>query len=430
MTETIADGDPGESDLEESSHQLVAGLQEALLRLTEPGSTALRSEIETLRDQIEALAALEANLERLQKGVARQIEEGDRRTDETLYNLWDVREQLRALTADLQKTHRTLEDQLESQDLRQNAEVENLRQLVQDLEQVRARVRPVLTSLIHDRARAEEFEFAEAVAPVMGPAIRHQIREAQQDIIDAFYPVIGQIINKAISEAMRELTAKIDSRLRPQIDFGTRVRWFFWRLRGVSEAELILREAVPYEIHHIFLVHRETGLLLAHREAGKRGSQAPELISGMLTAIRDFVADSFGQADRELEDITYGDQRILLEAGQNAYLAVVLEGVEPPGYANVMRTTLHQIGVQYERDLRRFWGDMDLLPDFTADLKPLSDPSPEDLVASLSAEELSPGERRAMMIGALVLILILALIVFAVIFIVRLWPVAFGPAPT
>ncbi len=405
---------------------MVEGLQEALLRLTEPGSSAIRTEIQGLREKIEALAALEAPLQELQKSLARAKEAGDRRNNETLDSIRQLRADLGSLTGELRNTHAALSSELETQEARQNADREDLRRLIEDLERVRERVRPILTTLVHDRARAEEFEFAEAVAPVIGPAIRHQIRDARQDIIDALYPVIGQIINKAVSEAIRELTAKIDSRLRPQIDFGTRIRWFFWRLRGLSEAELILREAVPYAIRHIFLIHRETGLLLAHRDVGGLSAKAPDLISGMLTAIRDFVADSFGQADRELEDISYGDQRILLEAGQDAYLAVVLEGVEPPGYAHVMRTALNNIGVDYERDLRRFRGDMDLLPDFTSALTPLVSPAPEDLAAGMSANSLSPGERTAMLLGGLVLLLLIGLIVFGIIFITRLWPVAFG----
>ena len=54
------------------------------------------------------------------------------------------------------------------------------------------------------------------------------------------------------------------------------------------------------------------------------------LIGGMLTAIREFARESFGRGrtDTELDEIQYGDERIILQSGQYAYLAVVIRGVQ------------------------------------------------------------------------------------------------------
>ena len=102
-----------------------------------------------------------------------------------------------------------------------------------------------------------------------------------------------------------------------------------------------------------------------------------DLISGMLTAIRDFVSDSFGKEEGELEEVAFGKQRILLEGGQHAYLAVVLEGVEPEGYALLMREVIEKIHLNHENDLREFDGHQEHLPDFEEILSVLEMPGSE-----------------------------------------------------
>ena len=55
------------------------------------------------------------------------------------------------------------------------------------------------------------------------------------------------------------------------------------------------------------------------------GERLPDrdLVSGMLTAIRDFASDAFGRASEgQLDTIEYGGA-ILIEAAQHIYLAVV-----------------------------------------------------------------------------------------------------------
>ena len=48
-------------------------------------------------------------------------------------------------------------------------------------------------------------------------------------------------------------------------------------------------------------------------------------MSGMLTAINDFVQDSFN-TEGDLGDIGYGNNKIILQRGNNSYLAAVIYG--------------------------------------------------------------------------------------------------------
>lgn len=200
------------------------------------------------------------------------------------------------------------------------------------------------------------------VSPILGDAIRRQVREDRDEMVESLYPIIGQLITRAVAEAIRDLARTIDSRMRTSFSPAHFLRHLQARARGVSGAELALRDVLPFEVAEVFLIHRESGLLLLHLPQEQLSASDAEdnsdLVSSMLTAIRDFAQDAFGQDQQgELDEIQYGDRRILIEALQHVYLAVVVDGVEPAGF----RTKLREQGLEVENAhlevLREYNGD-------------------------------------------------------------------------
>ena len=218
--------------------------------------------------------------------------------------------------------------------------------------------------------------FVAAVVPVLGDAIRRKIRDSRDEMVEALYPIIGQMIVRAVSEAIRDLARNIDAQMRQSFNLGMLGRRLQARLGGVSDAEIVLRESLPFDIAEIFLIHRETGLLLWHVSRAAGTSADSGLISSMLTAIRDFVADTFGRGEEgQLDMIEYGERRVLIEAAQYAYLAVVIEGVEPPGFRAEMRQRIIQISQTHEATLRAYDGDPTPLAPVEAPLSSLMMPT-------------------------------------------------------
>jgi hypothetical protein len=215
------------------------------------------------------------------------------------------------------------------------------------------------------------------ITPVLGDAIRRKIREARQEMVEALYPIVGQTVTRAVTEAIRDLARTLDAQVRTS--FNPRMVW--WRLRarlgGASAAETALRQALPVRVSELFLIHRETGLLLHHLSADAQPVDDSDVISGMLTAIRDFARDAFGRGQEgELDEIEYGDRRILMEATQHAYLAVVVDGVEPPGYRAQMRECLIEVEHSHPEVLRHFDGDAGALAATENTLSTLLAPAP------------------------------------------------------
>lgn len=368
-----------------------------------------------LAEERERLQRLEWELEALR----RQVQSGDEAQQ-------DRERHLLAEIQALQARIRAAEEQLHVLQL----EAALLRHQTQaGTEGLVARLTPVISDLIGRQVRDNREEIAEALGPAMAEAIRVQIRESRRDMVEALYPIIGETVQRAISEALREIQRNIDARLRAAFGPESFLRAFWARLRGVPPSALVLRESLPFSVDEAFLIQHGSGLLLAHYHPGGSGSADPDLLSGMLTAIRDFVRDAFGegQEDKELDEVQYGDQRIIVQSGQAAYLALVVTGIEPEGFRARLREFVADLHIRYGRALREYDGDPSTLPNLHPPLA--------RLVAEVSgARETGPRPlgrtaRIVLGVGGLLSALFIALACFYLRFTIALLPVAF-PSPT
>jgi hypothetical protein len=339
-----------------------------------------------------------------------------------------LRQQLSDLLAELDRLQGLVrETDNRSRDLQ--TEIEILRRRAQaDSEGLIARVTPILGDMIGRTVRDSRDEMAEALGPIMGEAIRVQIRDSRKDMIEALYPVIGETVQRAVSEFTREFQRNIDARLKAAFGPQGMVRTAMARMRGVSPAELALRDSLPFSIKEIFLIQHGSGLLIAHSHPGSAEVADSDLISAMLTAIRDFVHDSFGHGndDKELDEIQYGDERIIIQSGRAAYLAVVITGTEPEGFRARLHTFVSELHVRYEKALVQYNGDPTTLPNLQPKIARLV------IEASGGEKGIKAMSRRAKIgwvIGFLLAILLAVLACFYIQFTVALYPIAF-PSPT
>lgn len=276
--------------------------------------------------------------------------------------------------------------------------------------------------LARDRARIDDLEaqlgdldarlanadaLAALIAPGISQAIRRQVREDQQGLIEALYPLVGQLVVHSVSVAIRDLARTVDARTRSLLT--PRLLWRRMRAQfsGVSGAEFALRDALSFQVLDIFLIHRETGLLLQHFSRLPQASPDSDLISGMLTAIRDFVQDAFGRGmEGELDEIQYGQQRILIETAQYAYLAAVVDGIEPAGFRFEMRKRVIDVDQALQPVLRQYQGDASLTWPAAESLQELLSSIEEPPVPASSG--LTPVQKRILL--AVLIICLLCLI--------------------
>jgi OOP family OmpA-OmpF porin len=83
-----------------------------------------------------------------------------------------------------------------------------------------------------------------------------------------------------------------------------------------------------------------------------------DLISGMLTAIQDFVRDSFRPGEgATLRTFSVGEHTVQVEAGPQALLALVIRGEAPEAVLRKQQDTLETIHLQFANALAEFTGD-------------------------------------------------------------------------
>jgi tetratricopeptide (TPR) repeat protein len=128
------------------------------------------------------------------------------------------------------------------------------------------------------------------------------------------------------------------------------------KLHNVRVAELTKRYAVkPYTIEDVFLIHKD-GTLISH-QTRRLKPMDNDILSAMLTAIKDFIKDAFKSDSKgELNELKYGKLKIYIEHSQFAFLAVVISGTPPKNIRLRMKQLLGEINRQYYNELKIFSG--------------------------------------------------------------------------
>jgi len=224
-------------------------------------------------------------------------------------------------------------------------------------------VAPETAAAMREQYQIDADSMIEALGPMMGASIKQQIALERDAMVDALYPVIGNTISKYMKDAIETINEKVQNTLSIE-GVGRKVRA---KMQGVSEAELILREAMPYRVRAAFLIHKASGLVMAESQCTDTDPLEGDMLAGMLTAISSFVNDCMVQSDgtnsvSELHEIQYSDSQIAMEVAGYCYLAAIIQGQPSQGFYRQLRSTLERLVERYDRPLQSFDGDPRTLP--------------------------------------------------------------------
>jgi OOP family OmpA-OmpF porin len=211
-------------------------------------------------------------------------------------------------------------------------------------------------------AGSRDDQLGKALGPTIDVALKESIRRDPQEMATAIFPVLGPAIRKAIAETMAGLVRSINAAVEQSLSVkGIKWRVESWRT-GMPYPEIVIKHALLYRVEQAFLVHAETGLLLEHVSAPDLASPDADLISSMLTAIQDFVRDSFEAAEPgfqgpTLRTFSVGDHTVQVEAGPRALLAVVIRGNAPDEVLRKQQDALETVHLEFATPLAEFNGD-------------------------------------------------------------------------
>jgi OOP family OmpA-OmpF porin len=206
--------------------------------------------------------------------------------------------------------------------------------------------------------RGADPELTHALTPSIEEAVTASVRRDPAPLADALFPVMGPAIRKAIGHALASMMESLNRTVEHSLSLrAARWRWTAFKT-GKPFAEIVLLNTLQFRVEDVFLVHGETGLLLQHVSADPNATRDADQISAMLTAIRDFVRDSFRTATGDTVDaLRVGELTVIVEPGPNAFLAGVVRGTLPPDLRPVFQDALERVHRQAARDLETFQGD-------------------------------------------------------------------------
>ena len=251
--------------------------------------------------------------------------------------------------------------------------LEHLQHTVDDPAQLADTVSRVLPHAVTLSGERDE-RLGDALAPAMERATQSSIRKNPGTLVNILYPVMGPAIRKAIAEATSDTLQGLNQALR----FAFSLRGLRWRMEawrsGTTFGDIVLKHTLVYRVEHVFLIHRKSGLLLEHQAAADATSRDPHLVSAMLTAIQDFVRDSFDDPSAgdggAIDSLRLGDLLLWCEAGPQAYLAAVIRGSPPEALRMTLRDTLAAIHEDLGGALADYDGDDASLGDLASRLAP------------------------------------------------------------
>ncbi|UCE73033.1 MAG: hypothetical protein JSV56_08310 [Methanomassiliicoccales archaeon] len=115
---------------------------------------------------------------------------------------------------------------------------------------------------------------------------------------------------------------------------------------AIGGAFSIYRRKSKYVVYEVFLIH-EIGLPISHVSREEISDLEEMVVSGMFTAVQNFINDIFSDNksndDWELDEMKFGEHKILIERAPNLYLAVIFEG-----YARKLRSRVRKLMLEID----------------------------------------------------------------------------------
>lgn len=216
-----------------------------------------------------------------------------------------------------------------------------------------SRVLPVAMLL-----RKDDPQMTRALGPAVEEALTSSVRRNPRPLADALFPIFGPAIRKAIAASLSAMLESLNQTLEHSVSWRA-VQWRLTALRtGRPFAEVVLLNTLLYRVEQVFLIERESGLLLQHVTSPAVSARDADMVAGMLTAIRDFARDSFRVSDEDaLDNFRVGELSVWIEQGPHAVLAAVIRGTAPPELRQTMQEAIEHIHARVGDQLAAFSGD-------------------------------------------------------------------------
>jgi outer membrane protein OmpA-like peptidoglycan-associated protein len=226
--------------------------------------------------------------------------------------------------------------------------------------EARTLVTDVVTEALHDRQK-QDSSVNKVLQPLIEDSVKHSVTHNSERLISSLYPLVGSLVRKSVAAFLSDFMEKTNQLLENSLT----LKGLKWRLKAwqtnVSFAQYAASQTFAYRVEHVFLIHRETGLLLNSVDLDNEGKSDADMVSSMLSAINSFVGDSFltgeeGQKE-QLQTVSTDSFNLLIKPGPSALVVAAVIGNPPQKISDQLQLTLENIHQLYFSELNLFDGD-------------------------------------------------------------------------
>lgn len=218
-----------------------------------------------------------------------------------------------------------------------------------------------LLDLLREQKRRGSDEYQRCIAALQDAtegAIERSVHTNKARLAGALFPIMGPAIRSYVAEMFRGLAEDLNNSLQNATSLE-RIRWRFQaRLSGKPFSEYVALKTANFRVEELYLIEKGTGLLVQRVTADPdhETPNDPDLMSGMLTAIRSFTRDVFGEDldgdgetddDQELDRFSFAGRQVLIEGSPTLVLAAVVRGTPAAVVREKMRTVLEALHEKY-----------------------------------------------------------------------------------
>jgi flagellar motor protein MotB len=191
------------------------------------------------------------------------------------------------------------------------------------------------------------------------PAISKGIAENKDTMIDALYPIMGGMISKYVSQAIKEMMESINSKIEDGLSFNKYKRKVKSKISGVSETELLIEESNEAIISSLFIIHKESGLLIAEANLEDKEIDDPHMVASMASAIKDFINDwvQSNNANSEVQILSYGNATLYIESAGSVYTIAFLDAEPDHEQRLHINAFFASVVKEYAEFFQKFDGD-------------------------------------------------------------------------
>ncbi len=225
------------------------------------------------------------------------------------------------------------------------------------------KISQVISEAIAIRSKQDD-SISNALVPSVEDAIRVSAKRNPKRLSNALFPVMGPAIRESVAETVSAMMQQVNQLL--ENSFSARsIKWRFDAFRTKRTfAEVMLSETLVYQVEQVFLIHRESSLLINHLTSANAIVKDPDMVSSMLTAVTDFVKDSFVvNQQQNVKSIKFGQLNLLFEAGPHAIVVAAVRGLIPSNLQITLREQIEELHRLYGSKFEEYDGNAEAFPD-------------------------------------------------------------------